>query len=330
MTASVRSLLLALVPALLAAAAPAAAVAQGDAGAQRGAAQDARAAVIGDTIRVGDVVPVAVRLTVDRGERVVWPDTLPLSGDTVENAARVRERVDTLDDGRLQVTGIYAVTPWHTGQVPLPELSLQVVTGRESARTATASLPALDVVSVLPEDTAGIEPRPAKDVIGRSWAWWPFVLALLALAALIGGIIWWRRRRAAVGGAFALEPPVPPRERVLARLQEVREAGLLERGDMKEFYTRVSEALRDYLATIGPGWGEDLTTTELLARFRAQVGPAEARALADVLRPADQVKFARRQPDPDTALGEWNAARSWVLGFQWPPRPAADERGEAA
>lgn len=317
------------------------AVATGPGGAAAQAAQAGQAgqtpsgaapqtAVLGDTIRVGDVVPVAVRVTVAPGQRVAWPDTLPITGELVENAARVRERVDTLADGRLAVTALYAVTPWRTGEVTLPELSVEIVTGREVVRTLTASLPSMDVVSVLPADTAGLEPRPAKDVIGRNWSLWPILLALLALLALIGGILWWRRRRRAAGGARAVEPPIPPREKVLARLQEARESGLIEQGNMKEFYTRVSDALRDYLGTLGSGWSEDLTTTELLGRFRAQAGPEEARALGGVLRPADQVKFARRQPDAATAVREWEAARAWVLAFQWPPHRTVDDHEEAA
>ncbi|NIP80284.1 MAG: hypothetical protein GWM90_14100, partial [Gemmatimonadetes bacterium] len=62
--------------------------------------QSVRSAVGRDTIRVGDVVPIALRITVDRDARVAWPDTLPLAGTELENAARVRERVDTLEDGR--------------------------------------------------------------------------------------------------------------------------------------------------------------------------------------------------------------------------------------
>lgn len=288
-----------------------------------------RTAIVGDSVRVGDVVPVAIRVVVDRGQRVAWPDTLPLAGDELENVARVRERVDTLPDGRLEMTAVYSVTPWRTGELALPDLPLRVVRGNESVRDMTTALPSLDVVSVLPADTAGVEPRPAKDVIGRNWALWPFLLALLAILAIIAGIIWWRRRRAAAAGVVPLEPPVPPRERVLARLQEARDARLVETGAMKEFYSQVSDALRDYLAAIGPGWGEDLTTTELLARFRAQVGPEETRALGQLLRSADQVKFARCEPDPATAHREWDAARAWVLGFRWPPG-ATVEHGEAA
>lgn len=292
--------------------------------------QEARTAVVGDTIRVGDVVPVAIRVAVERGERVVWPDTLPLTGDAVENAARVRERVDTLPDGRLDVTGIYAVTPWRTGEVALPDVPLEVVTGREAVRTLTASLPTLDVVSVLPPDTAGIELRPSKGVIGRNWAWGPILLALLALLAVAGGLYWWWRRRRGETAAVTLEPGIPPRERALARLQEARQAGLVERGAMKEFYTRVADAVREYAAALDPAWGEDLTTTEIAGRFRTRIGPGAAAELERVLRPADQVKFARRSPDPETAHQEWDAARTWILGFQWPPLRAADEHGEAA
>lgn len=293
-------------------------------------AQEVRSAVGADSVRVGDVVPVALRVTLEPGQRVAWPDTLPITGDgDVENAARVRERQDTLEDGRIRSTATYAVTPWRPGETMLPDVEIPVVGADEVARTLTASLPALDVLSVLPADTAGIEPRPPKDVIGRNWAWWPFLLLLLLVLAAIGGLVWWLRRRRAAGALVPAEPLIPPRERALAELAAVREAGLLERGETKEFYTRVSAAVRDYLAAVEPVWGEDLTTTELLGRFRAGIGPGAATGLGEVLRPIDQVKFARREPDRATALAEWDAAREWVTAFRWPPA-APEGYGEAA
>ena len=289
----------------------------GGATAQEGAGQ-ARSAVVADTIRVGDVVPVAVRVVAEPGQRVAFPDTLPLGDDRVENAARVRVRIDTLSDGRTEATGIYAVTPWRVGELALPALEVPVVSGRERVRTVTASLPALEVASVLPADTAGIEPKPAKGVIGRSWAWWPILLALLALLALAAALFWWlRRRRGAVD--LPLVPAVSPRERALARLQEARDAGLVEAGRWKEFYTRTAGAVREYAAALDRAWGEDLTSTELAGRVRRQAGVQEAAGLGDLLRAADQVKFARRVPDRETALAEWDAARRWVVAFTWPP-----------
>lgn len=283
-------------------------------------AQDARAALGVDTALVGDVVPVVVRVPLAEGERVLWPDTLPLEGATLENAARVRAWADTLDDGSLAGTAAFAVTPWRTGELALPEVRLQVVGGEESPREVQLELPPLTVASVLPPDTAGVQPRPPRDVLGANWAWARIIaLLLLAAAVLAGLLVWWRRRKPKEQALATPEPRVPPRERALALLREARDAGLLERGEMKEFYTRISLAVRGYAAALEPAWGEDLTTTELLGRFRTQVGIQPASDLRRVLAPADQVKFARRVPDPGTAAAEWEAARSWVAGFDWPP-----------
>lgn len=125
----------------------------------------------------------------------------------------------------------------------------------------------------------------------------------------------------------AAAPAVPPREAALAALQEARAAGLVERGEWKEFYTRISLALREYLEAIEPGWSEDLTTTELLAQVRVAAAHDAAADLAALLRPADQVKFARRVPTAAEAIAEWEAARRWVERFR---PPAAVEPVEVA
>ena len=285
------------------------------------AAQEPRSAVIADTIRVGDVVPVAVRVIVEPGARVLFPDTLHVAGDRLENAATVRTGVDTLTTSAIEATAVYAVTPWRTGTLALPALEVEVVDREEGTRTLSAALPELEVVSVLPADTAGVEPKPAKGVIGRSWSWWPILLALAGLAALVLVlVVWWRRRGR--GAEEALVPPLTPRERALAKLQEAREAGLVERGELKAFYSLTSEALREYLAALERRWGEDLTTTELLARVKAYAGLDAARPLRELLRAADGVKFARRRPGSDTAVAEWKAARQWVLDFELPAPPS--------
>ena len=232
-------------------------------------------------------------------------------------------RVDTLADGRVVRTGEYAVTPWRTGALAVPDVALEVA-GDDAARTVRTSIPALTVASVLPADTAGIEPKPARGVMGPSWAWSTIALLALLAALAVAGLVWWWRRRRPVP-AVAAAPSVPPRERALALLELVREAGLLERGALKEFYSGVADAVRGYAAALDRRWGEDLTTTELLGRLRVQVGAAEAARLREILGAADQVKFARREVDRETALAEWRAARAWVARFDWPPVAPTEE-----
>src|SRR5690606_34481049 len=110
-----------------------------------------------------------------------------------------------------------------------------------------------------PADTAGIEPKPAKDVWGASRIWWPLLLAA-AIALLLLALAWylWRRRRPRTVEA-APAPVVPPREAALERLAQARAAGYVERGELKPFYTELAAALRTYLEAIEPALGADLT-----------------------------------------------------------------------
>lgn len=289
-------------------------------------AQTERGVVLADSIRVGDVVPVALRIVVEPGERVILPDTIALGGTELENAARVRERADTLEDGRVRVTALYAVTPWRPGTAELPELPVQVVSAHGEVRDVPLSLPDFQVQSVLPADADVLDPMPPKGVLGPSFPWWSFALLLLALLAL-GALAWWWVRRDRPAAAAPLAPAIPPRARALAALDQARHAGFIDRGEWKEFYTLVAHALREYADALEPAWSDDLTTSELLARVRAEAGAGEAAALARLLRPADQVKFARRVPGADDAVAEWEDARRWVERFHWPPPPAT---GEAA
>jgi hypothetical protein len=283
-------------------------------------AQSARAAVLGDTVRVGDVVAVAVRVPLAAGETAAFPPLLPLGGADVENAASVQERHDTLADGSVQATGIYALTPWRPGTTPLPDLPVQVASADGASRTIQVRVPPLEVTSVLPAEPDALQPMPAKGVLGPNYPLWFFLLLLGAALALLGLLLWWRRRRGTAAPTVTAPLRVHPRQQALAGLHAALGAGLIERGEWKEFYTRIAHVLRVYLEAVNPGWSEDLTTTELLVRVREQAGPEHAAALAALLRPADQVKFARRVPDDAAARAEWDASLRWVESFDWPPK----------
>jgi hypothetical protein len=196
----------------------------------------------------------------------------------------------------------------------LPELALQLTDGTR-ARTAIVRFPTVRIRSVLPPDTAGIEPQPPHDVLGPNRVWWPLVLAgvsaLLALAALL----WWWRRRARRADPAPAAPTVSPRDAALAALEAARHSGALEAGAYRHFYSDVSDVLRMYVAALDPVLGPDLTTTELTARLHTTGRAGSARDLGAVLRAADHVKFARHQPDVPAALSHWEQARAFVTTF---------------
>lgn len=281
-----------------------------------GAGQQIRAAVSPDTITVGDIAQVGIRVTAPPSAAVSLPDSLPLSGD-LENAGRPDVQVTENADGTRTLTAVYPITAWRPGVDTLPPVEVGVeIDGRVLVDTVSL---VLTVASVLPPDTAGIEAKPPKDVLGANWAWWIWLLLALAVALAIGLLVWWlmRRRRARPA---AVVPDLSPRERALREMDAIRAERLWDKPSVEPFYERVSGVLRAYLSDVDPRWSRDRTTSELAAAILPAASPEMAARLRTLLREADSVKFANARLDSATAQRHYDHARAWIEGF---PMPAA-------
>ncbi len=289
--------------------------------------QQVRAGLVPDTATIGDVVNAVVTIELPPGYQVGVPDSLPVS-DTLENAGHRGVSERTLAGGVKELTVVFPLTPWRTGDLPIPPIPLRVV-GPGVDRQLQATLVGLHARSVLPADTALRQPKPPKDVVGPDRLLWPYILAAILALLLLAALIYWLwrrlRRRALV---VVPEEVLSPRERALRELDRVRAAGLLETDEVKAFYSRSTDAVRGYLDVLDPGWGADRTTSELIPRLRT-LDLKIAAELARVLDRADLVKFARVRPASPEALGDWGELRRWVEQFPEPQPAEAGTREEA-
>ena len=276
-----------------------------------GYAQRVATGISRDTIRVGDAFRAVVRIAVAPGTGVLMPDTLPAVED-IENAGNVRLRRDSTSEG-VSVVAAYPLTAWRPGPLALPALAVIVQEGT-AERTLSIDLPDIAVLSVLPADTTGIEPKPLKDVLGGSRIWWPWLLAALLLLLALALAYWWYRRRKGAGQPpMEALPMIMPRARALEELERIRKLGLIERQEFKQFYTLVSEVVRQYMASAERAWSTDLTTDELAHRTR-QAG--DAAAAISVLRSSDHVKFARGVATAADARSDLEKAHDWISSFR--------------
>lgn len=279
-------------------------------------AQRVRSAIVPDTILVGDIFQAALRVDLPPGVTLSAPDTLPLTGD-VENAGRLRSSSRELPGGGTEVTLSYPLTAWRPGEHQIPRITL-ALTGPDGTDEVEGHFPSALVLSVLPTDTAGVEPRPPKDVLGPSRLLWPWILGALTVVAAMVALIIYRRRQRERGPrlTFDVAHAGSPRERALAALEQVRAKGLVEGGRLKEFYSETIATLRIFLEEFDTRWGAELTSTELLRAVSPELPDENATRLEAILAAADQVKFNRRHPAPDEAFAEWEAVREWIDHFQ--------------
>ncbi len=290
-----------------------------------GFGQQIRAAISPDTITVGDVARVGIRVIAPPSAQVSLPDSLPISGE-LENAGRPVVQVVDNADGTRTLTATYPITAWRPGVDTLPAIEVGVEVDGQTT-TDTVRL-VLAVASVLPADTAGIEAKPPKDVLGPQWVWWLWALAALLALIVIGLLVWWwlRRRQRQ---PMVVVPELSPRERALRELDAIRGERLFDRPSVAPFYEGVSAVLRAYLSDIDPRWGRYRTTTELSAAILPAATPEMAARLRALLREADAVKFAAARSDSATAQRHFDQVRAWIEGFP-PVRTAAAESPEAA
>lgn len=273
-------------------------------------AQTVQTRISHDTIRVGDPFRAIVRIELPAGMEIMLPDSLTPTED-VENAGKVRMRRDSAN-GVVTVVAAYPLTAWRTGLLELP-MFMPWLRDAEGRKQMAVALPDINVVSVLPADTAKIKPKPPKDVLGPDRLWWPWILLAVVLALALAALYWWwRRRRRAHAAVEAPIPAIMPRERALREIERIRKLGLVEQKEYKRYYSLLTDVVRPYMQTIEPAWSTHLTTEELAART---AGHAEVKPAMSLLRRADLVKFARSIPEPDAARADLEHARAWVSSY---------------
>ncbi len=144
--------------------------------------------------------------------------------------------------------------------------------------------------------------RGIRGVIGpASWSLWWWVVGLFLLSALC--FLLWRKRRRLQKGPPA-PPPEPAPDKALRRLQELLATGWLDQGKIKEFYSGLSDVVREYLEGAFKTPALERTTSEILRQLRKKIElSSESQVeLQTFLESCDLVKFAKFRPDAAEAL----------------------------
>ncbi len=116
-------------------------------------------------------------------------------------------------------------------------------------------------------------------------------IGVIALLTLLGRWIWSKR------GPRPEPPPPPPRPAhkiALEKLEKLRRSNLLEKGHIKEFHVRLSEAIREYLGNRFEFDSLELSTEELVeALQKTAISEEDYERTTQFLEETDLVKFAK-------------------------------------
>lgn len=253
------------------------------------------------TVRIGDPFSVSIRVRAPLGASIEFP-VAPDSGGPVEPLDPVQIGT-TPDSLGLDQTATYRLAAWRTGTFQIPFADVLVGQDIGSRRVEVSGI-VVHVVTVLPADSAGLEPRAARAVFTFGLPWWVWAMAAAVAAAIVALLVWlWRRRRR------RSTPREAPYAIVQREFDRIEALGLLSAGERARYVTLMVEALRDYLAAVVEGASVAQTSGELSAAVR-RAGVRSWSSTAALLSEVDLVKFARRSITAERATTLGREART--------------------
>ena len=236
----------------------------------------------------------------------------------IEYIGLVRNDSTKLSANRIQINKDYLIQSFDSGLYTIPPFLYAIgVDTFESEPLTIKVLPVLlDTVYDKINDYSPIEEISLKwwdyipDVITDNWDW--ILIALIALIIITTILVIYLCKIKNKSGT-TFKNKVPPHELAINKLIELNSLKLCENGCEKEYYTKISEIIREYLANRFGINALEMTTAQIKYAVKQSEGASISKKYIEiVLEMADFVKFAKVRPLPEDNMRTYQAALQYV------------------
>jgi len=253
-------------------------------------------------ILIGDQTGFTVSAEIPKGtaaEINMLSDTL--AGKIVILARSPRD-TSLSPEGAITITDRYLITAFDSGTYTIPPFYAEIVSG-DSLIRFYSDYSFLTVLrpDVTPPDTTEV----IFDIVGPRSAPLTFAEILPWLViAVIAAIVLWLLARFLPRNPLRrfVRPPAPPEPAHLIALRELKalkEEELWQKGEIKEYYSRLSDILRRYIDNRYGISSPELTTDETVRMLQkaAVTTSGQMSLVKELLSVSDMVKFAKYVPE---------------------------------
>lgn len=273
-------------------------------------------------IEMGDRISLDLQVVSDRGAKGRLPifdgiqrnGFATMCGDTIELSANYSSSSIDLNSGRIQTDYKIPVQVFDSGFYTLPPIAY--VSGRDTAFTQPLTLKVVPVPALATDsisDYTGVL-SPGKGSFYDSlpmWLleWWG---ALVIGAILIVAVLLFLMRYKRVRLKRAAKP-LPPYEEACRDLDGLKQEQLWQKGEGKEYYTRLVDILRRYISRRFEIPAMEMTTDSILRSVRKhnRLKPYQSQ-FETVLSVADFAKFANMAATPQQNEAAFDDVKKFV------------------
>lgn len=261
-------------------------------------------------VKIGDLITYSLTVTHDDSVEVKLPGrafvVLDSAGHILPDDAlnisdyKIREPKEV--DGKI-VEGVnYVFSPFLVGKFTVASLTVRFKMPSDTTYFPINAEPIqIEVQSMKPSETGDIRDIKSPWEIERNlWLLWrPILIAVLVMLLIVAGIIFYKRWRAGKALLPVLEKPKrPPHEIALEALDQLVASDLLVHGEVKAFYSELSDIIRRYIEGCYFVVALEMTTSQLMSNLKSVgIEPEIMDLIREFLTASDMVKFAKYIPD---------------------------------
>jgi hypothetical protein len=244
--------------------------------------------------KIGAEFKLTLKADVFKNDKVVFPKGKMFGNLEVLEAYKT----DTvITDDKMELVKKYGLTQFDSGKYTIPKLKI-LINGKPYLSDSIQ----LEIANVK-VDTLKQKMYDIKDILPAkfNFNWWPLIITLLVLVTL-GGFLYFYfiKKRKQQLEAVLYKSPI---EKATSLLQLLETKDLLQHGEIKEYYSELTDIVRTYIEEEIEIPAMESTTSELILalknvakRKKLKLNKETLINLEKVLKQADLVKFAKVRP----------------------------------
>ena len=247
---------------------------------------------------IGEQTKVRLELSVDSGHRVAMPSPGKELIPGIELLEKKSEVKSLNDNRRSLYTEEYLITSFDSTMYVIPPFKVLV----DSTEYLSNSL--VLAVYTMPIDTTNLQnicgPKEVWDV---ELTWEEYrdsvhlgIIVIFLALALAWVVVRFVKNKPIIR-IVKIKPKEPSHVTALNKIESIRnEEGLRDEGNVKEYYTKLTDALREYMHDRFGFNATEMTTAEILTILKGIDSKENIAEVKEILETADLVKFAKLHP----------------------------------
>jgi hypothetical protein len=288
------------------------------------AAQQVEAVLDTKNIVIADTFFIDLKAIVAPNSSILWPEIGANLGDLEVNLDATT-KVDSLKkDNEWILSQHLVLTSFDTGFFPIPPFLFIINKDTFSTKAQIVQ------ISGVPIDTTDLTIKPIKDVMTAPLTFmdifWPWGAIALAVIALLAGLFFYLKTRKKTIPPPTAEIKMLPHDWAFEALSQLKKETLWQKGEVKEYYTRISDIFRQYIELRYQQPALESTTPEIMSRIKLMGLKFETiDRIQTTLTLADYVKFAKAKPVDQDHENAFEAVLQFVEATKIDPFKAQEE-----